>query len=149
MKHSILLSAAVALLIATPALAAKKVYSPIVEKGEWEVEHYGSYGREHGSDDSYQYKSYTGVGYGLTDWWKVEAEAILTDEKGTSLTYDATELVNHFQFWEEGEMPFDMGLYLAYEMPRPRCGSRQGGSHPAGGEGSRQLRSPLQPDSGA
>ncbi|MCI5050574.1 MAG: hypothetical protein MRY32_09670 [Rickettsiales bacterium] len=107
------------LLHATAAHAAKKVYSPGVEQGEWELEHYGSYGFEHedGSDD-YEYKSKTAIGYGLTDWWKFELEAIAKNVPGNNLEYYATEFVNKFEFWEQGEIPFSMGVYTAYETHR-------------------------------
>lgn len=45
-------------LFAAPAMAAKKVQSPYVEKGEWAIEHYGSYEFEHeNSGDNYAYKA--------------------------------------------------------------------------------------------
>lgn len=54
----------------------------------------------------------------MTDWLELELEAVLKNEPGGHTAYDATELVGKFQFWEEGEMPFDAGLYAAYEFAR-------------------------------
>ena len=65
-------------LASSPALARKKVESPYVEKGEWSIEHYGAHEFENeNSSDNYEYKSYTALGYGVTDWWKVELEGDL------------------------------------------------------------------------
>lgn len=100
-------------------ISEKKVESPYVEKGEWSIEHYGAHEFENeNSSDNYEYKSYTALGYGVTDWWKVELEGIVKNQPGDNTEYSATELVNKFQFWEEGEMPFDMGVYTAYEKHR-------------------------------
>lgn len=107
------------LLCSTQAMAARKVRSPYVEKNKWELEHYGTYGFEHGnSRGNYEYESKTTIGYGVTDWWKVEVEGSLQNQPGENTEYTATELVNKFQFWDEGELPFDMGLYTAYEKHR-------------------------------
>lgn len=107
------------LLIPAPLYAAKKVRSPYVSEGEWSLEHYGSYGFEHeNSDDEYEYKSKSSIGYGVTDWWKVELEGILKNTPNNNTEYYATEFVNKFQFWEKGEYYLDMGLYTAYEKHR-------------------------------
>lgn len=118
-RYHLVVAAAAIALSSGAALAANKVQSPYVEKGEWSLEHYGSYGFEHeDSSDHYEYKSKTAIGYGITDWWKVELEGVLKNQPGDNTEYNATELVNEFQFWEEGEMAFDMGLYTAYEKHR-------------------------------
>ena len=43
---------------------------------------------------------------------------MLKNTPGKNTEYNATELVNKFQFWEKGDYYFDVGLYTAYETHR-------------------------------
>ena len=54
------------------AHATKKVYSPIVEGGELEIEMRGSYDFDHRSSKDGKQKQKYAVGYGVTDRWFTE-----------------------------------------------------------------------------
>lgn len=116
-KAGILLTAlAAGLLTAGPAHATKKVYSPLVEKGELEVEVRGSYDMDsRDSKDGAQKQKYA-IGYGFTDWYFSEIYGEI--ERGAAdghFTFTSVEWENRFQLTEQGEYILDAGLYFAYE----------------------------------
>lgn len=56
--------------VATPAFAVDKLYSPYVEKGEWEVEYYLDRSVDgDAAKDNVQGHEFS-LGYGVNDWWK-------------------------------------------------------------------------------
>lgn len=112
------LISAVLIFSATAAEASKKVRSPYVTEGQWALEHFGTYGFDKSDSKDGVYKSKVALGYGVTDWWKVEFEAVIEDAVGDELTYKASEIVNKFQLTEKGEYWLDAGLYTAYEFFR-------------------------------
>ena len=106
------------------AQAFKKVYSPIVHKGELELEYQGAvdFDNRHGFDDAQQHKF--AVGYGVTDWWATEVYAEMEKEAreeqeedmdGTRpFFYSATSWENRFQLTEQGKYWLDLGFYVEY-----------------------------------
>ena len=100
------------LFFSSPAHAFKKVYSPIVQKGEWDLEYRGAvdFDKRHGFDDAQEHKF--AVGYGLTDWWATEVYA----EIGREAREDQAENTDHtrpFKYkatsWENLTCPFLFG----------------------------------------
>lgn len=113
MKRILVLGAA--LLAAAPALAVDKIYTPYVEKGEWEIEYFG---RRTVDDDGTQNNAQEhefSLEYSPTDWWKTEANAIFQKPADDELQFDALEWENIFQFTRPGEYWIDTGAELAYE----------------------------------
>ncbi len=101
------------------ALAVDKVYSPIVEKGELEIETVGSYDFDARDDkDAAQLQKYA-LGYGVTDRWATELygefEKEARDDDPNGFKFTEVEWENRYQLFEQGEYFIDAGLYLAYE----------------------------------
>jgi len=99
------------------AEATKKVYSPHVEKGEWEIETRGSYDFDDRSSKSDKVKEKFAIGYGVTDYWLTEFYGQI--ERGASeedFDFTEWEWENRFELTEPGEFWVDVGLYVAYEL---------------------------------
>jgi len=95
----------------------KKVYSPIVEGGELEIETRGSYDFDHRSSKDGKQKQKYAVGYGVTDRWFTELYGEI--EKGATASnfeFTALEWENRYQLTEQGQYWIDVGLYFAYEV---------------------------------
>ncbi len=111
-----------AYLVALPqeAYATKKVYSPIVEQGELEIEFRGQYDMdERSSKDNAQKYKYA-LGYGVTNHWFTEIygeseRAKNEDSKDLNFKFTAVSWENRFQLTEQGQFPVDVGAYLEYE----------------------------------
>ena len=99
----------------TQAYATKKVYSPIVEKGEIEVEARGEYDAdERPSKDDVQKHKYA-LGYGVTDRWFTEIYGELErtkndDDEDLDFQFTALAWEHRFQLTEQGQFPVDVGL---------------------------------------
>ncbi len=102
------------------AHATKKVYSPIVQKGEVEIEARGQYDvDERASKDDVQKHKYA-LGYGVTDRWftEVYGEVERTkneDDEDLNFKFTALSWENRLQLTEQGQYWVDVGLYLEYE----------------------------------
>ena len=96
-------------------LAAKKVYSPIVEGGELELEWRGSYDfDDRVAKDGKQKQKYA-VGYGVTNRWFSELYGEIEKEPDKKFEFTALEWENRYQLFEQGQYWLDAGLYFAYE----------------------------------
>jgi high-affinity iron transporter len=104
------------LLNSPEVFATKKVYSPIVEKGEVEVEFRG--GIDFDSRDSKNNKQVYkyALGYGVTERWFTEIYGE-TEKAAYDNDYEfvAVEWENRLQLFEQGKYWLDAGLYFAYE----------------------------------
>jgi hypothetical protein len=97
------------------ALATKKVYSPIVEFGELELEARGSYDVDKStSRDGAQVQKYA-IGYGVTPHWFVEMYGEVEKDPGDKYQFTSLEWESRYQLFEQGERWLDAGLYFAYE----------------------------------
>jgi hypothetical protein len=102
------------------AYATKKVYSPLVEKGELEFEMRGSYDiDERASKDNIQKQKYA-IGYGLTERWFTEVYGELArtkndDAEDNDWDMTAVSWENRFQLTEQGQYWADLGFYAEYE----------------------------------
>ena len=108
------------------AYAEKHVYSPIVEKGELEIETTGMVDMDHrkSQDGMQEYKN--AIGYGVTDRWATELygeyEKQMGEDAGgnaklSRLKFTHLEWENRFQLAEQGQWWVDPGFYISYEMP--------------------------------
>ena len=111
--------------VPTQAFAFPKVYSPIVEKGEIELEYQASAnfddraGFENGQVHRFA------IGYGVNDRWytevyaELEREATEENDEGEKehhpFDYTATAWENRLQLTEQGQFWLDLGLYTEYE----------------------------------
>ncbi len=102
------------------ALATKKVYSPIVEQGELEIELRGQYDvDERAAKDNAQKHKYA-IGYGMTNRWFTEIygefERVKNkDNEDFDFDFSALSWENRFQLTEQGQFPVDVGAYFEYE----------------------------------
>lgn len=99
----------------SPAFAIDKLYSPYVEKGEWEAEYFGTRSFD-GNDAKHDaQKHQISIGYGVTDYWKTELYGSFEKAPQDHVTFDSWEWENIFQFTKPGEYWVDAGGSLAYE----------------------------------
>ncbi len=102
------------------AFATKKVYSPLVVPGEWELEYRGSVAFDNRVDQDDKQRHKFAVGYGVNDFWFTEVYGILENHPGSQedkgLEYEATEWENRFQLAEPGQWWVDTGLYVSYRF---------------------------------
>ncbi len=112
------LTAFVLLTAADASVAApSRVYSPRVEKGELEFEHRGIVTDDEDPSKDGELKMKNGLGYGVTDWWFVEAYAEHEREPGGSLKFEAIEVESLFQLTQPGQYWADFGFVVEYAMP--------------------------------
>jgi high-affinity iron transporter len=100
------------------AWATKKVYSPHVEKGEWELEARGSYDFDDRESKGAAQKQKVAIGYGVTDQWftEVYGKWEKDPDSGHGLEFTATQWENRFQISEPGAWFLDTGIYMEYEF---------------------------------
>ena len=104
-----------ALGFSTSALAgpADKVYRPIVEKGETEIEIRGGYFDLHGEADEYAWVA--DFGYAFTNRWKSELVFEYEGETGEGAGPEAVEWENLIVLTNQGEHWADVGLLIEAE----------------------------------
>jgi high-affinity iron transporter len=100
--------------------AGSKVYSPYVEKGEFEIEWKGALDVDDDSQVSGAMKNQMAVGYGFTDYWYTEVIGELERDgsSGADQKFTALEWENRFQITQPNEYWLDVGAYAAYENAR-------------------------------
>lgn len=96
--------------------ASHKVYSPNVEKGEFELELRGHTTFDNDAAKDSQEKFKIDFGYGVTDYWFTAYVGEIEEDANGDLEYEATAWENIFQLTEQGEYWLDLGLYLEYEF---------------------------------
>ncbi|MFO1242369.1 MAG: hypothetical protein U1E36_04115 [Rickettsiales bacterium] len=95
--------------------AAEKLYSPYVERGEWEIEYFGSRTNDNDSEKNNAQVHQFSVAYGVNDWWRTELYANFENEPDDNADFEAWEWENIFQLTERGEYWLDVGASIAYE----------------------------------
>lgn len=108
-------------LSAPEAWATKKVYSPYVEKGEFELEARGGINFDGRHDEDGTQKQKYALGYGMTDRWFTEVYGEVEKEyndDGEDLDFSFTEVEweNKFQLTDKGQCPVDLGFLLEYAI---------------------------------
>lgn len=91
-----------------------KVYSPEVEKGEFELESRTSYLT--GGEEDGEAESKLEAGYGFTDNWASALLAEIEREPGEDAELTALAWENVFELPKIEGSPFDFGLYGEYEQ---------------------------------
>ena len=104
-------------IVPNDAHATHKVYSPIVEQGELEIEARGHVQVDDNDEIDGAHKEKYEIGYGFTDWWFSSVFIEAEDEPGESYAYAAAAWENIFQLTEQGKYWLDAGLYTEYEVP--------------------------------
>lgn len=96
---------------------AKKVYSPIVESGEVELEYSldQSFDSDPAIDGSARHQFE--LEYGVTDRWQTAIYGDFRKRPGQSFAYQGLKWENIFQLFEQGERWLDAGLYAEYIIP--------------------------------
>jgi len=97
------------------AHATHKVYSPLVEKGEMEIEARGHVDVDANGDKDGAREDIYEVGYGITDWWSSSLFVEFAEEPHEGYRHEATAWENIFQLTDTGRYWLDAGLYLEYE----------------------------------
>jgi len=101
-----------------PAVAEEyKIYTPLVVKGENELEMRGFYKRDNARavDGSQQYR--LSVGRGITNNWAFEFYDIVSRDPGQGLRSRSLELENRFQLTPMGKYWANFGLLQGLEVP--------------------------------
>lgn len=107
--------------LAAPAHADFQVRSPIVEEGEWELEHNGAVTFDKSKSGLNNDQSYTfSLGYAPFSWWRLELEGETEAPPGGNLQYTATTFENMFQLAPQGKYWLDPGFFLEYSLAGQR-----------------------------
>ena len=98
------------------AVAEDKVYSPIVEPGEFELEMRGhtTFDSDPAKHDQQQYKFE--AGYGIADRWFTSIGTTAAKQADGALQNQEVFWENIIQLTEQGEHWVDVGLYLEYAI---------------------------------
>ncbi len=113
-----LLVVALCMLVALPQeVLAVKVYSPIVEMGEVEIEYQMDYNLDGNPAVNKSSKQQFELGYGVTDQWKTALKAVYLDQPAGGFIYDRLTWENIYQLFDKGERWLDAGLYMEYQIP--------------------------------
>jgi high-affinity iron transporter len=95
---------------------ADKVYRPVVEFGETEIELRGGYVKDSGPANTAQ--AYVlDLGYGITPWWFTEAVLEIEKEPNESFEAEELEWENIFQLSEPGQYFLDYGIFAELKIP--------------------------------
>lgn len=95
---------------------AEYIFSPVVEKGEREIDSKAGIARDRDGRSFWGGK--LGVEYGFTSWWAAEATVNFGRELGESTRLLSLEWENRFQFTETGKHPYEIGLLAEVERER-------------------------------
>ncbi len=96
---------------------AKKVYSPVVERGEVEIEYLLDVAFDGDPAVDGSAKHQFAVEYAVTDRWATEVYGVFTRKPGKGFQYDRFKWANIYQLFEQGEHWLDSGFYLEYQIP--------------------------------
>jgi hypothetical protein len=96
---------------------ADKVYRPVVEYGETEIELRGGYVKDERSGVNTAQAYVLDFGQGVTTWWFTEAVLEIEKEPGSSLEAEELEWENIFQLTETGEYFVDLGFFAEAKLP--------------------------------
>jgi len=97
---------------------ARKVYSPIVEQGEVELEYSLDYSIDADPAKNTNARHQFELEYGVTDRWMTAVYSDFRKKPGQSFTYHGFKWENIYQLFEQGEYWLDAGLYIEYSVPK-------------------------------
>jgi hypothetical protein len=107
---------------AAQAGPAAKVYLPVVEQGEWELELRGGWQKWPDHEDGGERQVVGAIGYGFASWWWSELAVGVRRLPGTSTRLDEIEWENVFALTEPGKYWADLGLFA--ELARDHAEGR-------------------------
>lgn len=93
-----------------------KVYSPIVEEGEFAFETRGHVYNDSDDDQDGESVQRFALEYAPTSWWLTAVYGNFEKEAGGDFEYEATAWENIFQIFPQGSHWLDLGFYVEYEM---------------------------------
>lgn len=96
--------------------AIDKIYSPMIDAGEMEIETRGTYEFDEREDRDGIWVQKTGIGGSIGDWWALEANIETKKKKGENLDVEAVILESRCQLTEKAEYWLDLGLYFEFEL---------------------------------
>ena len=96
---------------------ADKVYRPLVEFGETEVELRSGYVKDERAELDGTQAHVIDVGHGVTTWWFTEAVLEFEKEPDAALEAEELEWENIFQLSEQGEHFVDLGFFAELKLP--------------------------------
>jgi hypothetical protein len=96
--------------------ATPSVKSPIVAKGEAEIEISAAGTNDNDSAKDGKYELSLEFGYGVTDHWYTAFETEWSREPGERFRHEAVAWENRFQILPQGEYLVDFGFFAAYEF---------------------------------
>jgi len=97
---------------------AKKVYSPIVEQGEIELEYFLDYTIDADPAKNTSARHQIELEFGVTDRWMTAIYGDFRKNPGKSFAYQGLKWENIYQLFEQGERLFDAALYFEYILPQ-------------------------------
>ena len=109
-----------ALTLLPTTVSAKKVYSPIVKKGEIELEIQSETIRSKNPANNGTGKHQLELAYGMTENWHSGVYTVYEKLPGTPLKYTQAKWANIIQLSEPGQYWMDVGLYAEYIWAAPR-----------------------------
>jgi hypothetical protein len=95
---------------------AEYIFSPVVEKGEREIDSKAGMARDR--DGRSYWGGKLGVEYGFTSWWAAEATVNFGRELGEPTRLLSLEWENRFQLTETGKHAYEIGLLAEVERER-------------------------------
>jgi len=96
---------------------ADKVYRPLVEYGETEIELRAGYVKDERDGVNTTQAYVLDFGRGVTTWWFTEAVLEIEKEPGASLEAEELEWENIFQLTEQGQYFVDLGFFAELKLP--------------------------------
>jgi len=97
---------------------AKKVYSPIVEEGEVEVEYYLDYAIDNDPTKNTNARHQFELEWGVTDRWKTAIYGDFRKRPKQGFAYQGLKWENIYQLFEQGEYWLDAAAYIEYIIPK-------------------------------
>ncbi|MDX8402828.1 MAG: hypothetical protein R8K54_00285 [Mariprofundaceae bacterium] len=97
---------------------AKKVYSPIVEEGELELEYSLDYSLDNNPTKDGSARHQFELEYAMTDRWQTAIYGDFRKRPGQGFAYQGLKWENIYQLFEQGERWLDAGLYIEYIVPK-------------------------------
>lgn len=97
---------------------AKKVYSPIVEQGEVELEYLLDYAVDSDPAKNTSARHQFELEWGVTDRWMTAIYGDFRKKPGQSFSYQGFKWENIYQLFEQGEYWLDVGAYGEYIIPK-------------------------------
>jgi len=98
--------------------AARKVYSPTVEQGEFEIGYLLDYSVDANPAINRSARHQFEMEYGVTDHWLTAVYGDFRKRPGQTFAYQGFKWENIYQLFGEGEQWLDAGLYLEYFKPK-------------------------------